>query len=1069
MLLAVGQISLSGHPSGAAAGDAPEANAVRTVAPEPVAIEPAAMEPSTQDFTLHLDQKTVSAGNAVTRRHETVFFDTAEDALSKEFEQSTNYTSLNGIWDFRYYDSVQDMLKDPDKSPSEIKVPGNWEVQGFGTAIYVNHPYEFCPRNPRPPQLPDRIPTGVYSRKFTPEFGAEETCHLNLCGVKGGVYVFVNDKFVGYSEDSKSLVRYDISPYVESGKQADLRLVVTRWSTGSFLECQDFWRISGIERDVYLSREPAAIPDDFDWNVVSTLKDDYSTGEFRLNINSSKPVTAGWTLLDANGRTIAEGETETVRGAKHWNSEIPDVRKWSAETPELYTLLICIEGKYARADVGFRRLEIVGSRFLVNGQPVKFKGVNIHEHNQFTGHYITEEDIMTDLRLMKEHNINAIRTCHYPQPRLFYELCDRYGFYVYDEANVESHGMYYNLNTTLGNNPDWLGQHRDRILNMYYRTRNYPCVTILSLGNEAGNGCNFYDTYRDLKALEKDGQNRPVCYERAQYEWNTDMIVPQYPDAEWFREVGENDCGRPIVPSEYSHAMGNSTGSLDRQWQYIYEYPNLQGGFIWDWIDQGIYETDENGRMYWAYGGDYGENTPSDGNFCCNGLIAPDRTSHPGLTEVRHVYQDVSVIPADARKGLFLLKNRFYFKDLSGYTLKWTVIADGKNIATGESKLSTAPQTEEQFSVRLPKLPADKDCLINFEVLTDNAEALLPKGYAIAFDQASLSEAVRAAAPAAANNVTAGRNGSSLTLVSKDASLVFDTELGYLKSYTYRGKNMFNDDFGLRPLFWRAPTDNDYGNGLPFRCQAFKTSSREFNVKADSDGNSILAEYTLASGNVFTVRYTLLEGGILSVRSDFKGVESQRPVDVPRIGFRMRLPATANAFTYIGRGPAENYIDRFSGSPVGKYTSSASEEYVRYTRPQECGHHIDCEYLAIGGLTVRSECFEFNALRCAVEDLDGEDASWRDYQWENKDPQPENDPAQARNRLRRQTHINDVPERDFVEVCIDFGQSGVGGYDSWGARPDSDRTLWNDRDYSFAFSLVPSRLMSAEKSMKYGF
>lgn len=1025
--------------------------------------------PLTTDFTEHLDRKVVSEGNAVTRRHETVFFDTATEALSKEIEQSTNYTSLNGVWDFRYYDSVQDMLADPNKAPSTIKVPGNWEVQGFGTAIYVNHPYEFCPRNPRPPLLPDMIPTGVYSRKFTPEFGAGEKCYLNLCGVKGGAYAFVNDEFIGYSEDSKNLVRYDLTPYVESGKEANLRMVVTRWSTGSYLECQDFWRISGIERDVYLSREPATVPEDFDWNVVSTLADDLVTGDFRLSVNSSKPVKVSWSLTDARGNETANGTTETVQGAKQWKSTVKDVRKWSAETPELYTLLLCVEGKYAKADIGFRRLEIAGSRFLVNGRPVKFKGVNIHEHNQFTGHYITKDDILTDLRLMKEHNINAIRTSHYPLPRLFYELCDRYGFYVYDEANIESHGMGYNLNRTLGNNPDWLPQHRDRILNMYYRTRNYPCVTILSLGNEAGNGCNFYDTYRELKALERDGQNRPVCYERAQYEWNTDMIVPQYPDAEWFKSMGENDCGRPVVPSEYSHAMGNSNGSLDRQWKYIYEYPNLQGAFIWDWVDQGLYETDSEGRMYWAYGGDYGEHTPSDGNFNCNGVIAPDRTPHPAMAEVKHVYQDVEVTPIDAANGLFRLENRFYFKWLNAHILKWTVTADGASLASGSVGLTAAPQSGEDVRVALPKLPSGKDCLITFEVLTGKDEGLLPKGYVIGYDQIRLSDALRAEAPGAAKGVTADRDAAAITLGSKDATLVFDRELGCLRTYSFKGRNMFNDDFGLRPLFWRAPTDNDYGNGMPSRCQAFKTSGREFDVKAELDGESIVAEYSLASGNMFIVRYTLLEGGILSVSSDFKGVKSGKTVDVPRVGFRMRLPASADSFTYLGRGPAENYSDRFGGSLIGKYASSAAKEHVRYTRPQECGHHIDCKYLAIGGLTVRSERFEFNALRCSVEDLDGEEAAGSDYQWENKGPLSENDPTKARNRLRRQTHINDYVERDFVEVCIDYAQSGIGGYDSWGSRPDADRCLWSDKDCSFRFALVPSKVMGAEKSMRYDF
>lgn len=1020
-------------------------------------------------FTEHLDQKIVSEGKAVTQRHETVFFDSESDALSKEIEQSPNYTSLNGVWDFRYYDSVQEMLSDPGKAPSSIKVPGNWEVQGFGTAIYVNHPYEFCPRNPRPPHLPDRIPTGVYSRKFTPEFGKDENCYLNLCGVKGGAYLFVNDRFVGYSEDSKDLVRHNITPYLESGKEADLRLVVTRWNTGSYLECQDFWRISGIERDVYLSKEPASVPEDFDWNVVSTLDSGLAVGDFRLSVNSSKPVNVSWRLLDADGSLAASGDSESVEGVKEWRASVGDVRKWSAETPELYTLLLGVDGKYAKADVGFRRLEIVGDKFLVNGRPVKFKGVNIHEHNQFTGHYITKEDIMTDLRLMKEHNINAIRTSHYPLPRLFYELCDKYGFYVYCEANIESHGMGYRLERTLGNNPDWLPQHRDRILNMYYRTRNYPCVTILSLGNEAGNGCNFYDTYRELKALEKDGQNRPVCYERAQMEWNTDMLVPQYPDAEWFHKMGESGYGKPVMPSEYSHAMGNSNGSLDRQWKYIYEYPNLQGGFIWDWIDQGLYETDSEGRMYWAYGGDYGEHSPSDGNFNCNGVIAPDRTPHPAMAEIRHVYQDVTVTAVDASKGLFRLNNRFYFRSLDKHILGWTVTADGERVASGKVAVRTAPQSEEEFSVSLPKLPSGKDCRIDFEILTGEEEGLLPKGYVVAYDQLTLSEAERQVAPSKARNIRMSQDESSITLECKEASLVFDRTLGCLRTYSFKGKKMFNDDFGLRPLFWRAPTDNDYGNGMPSRCQDFKTSSREFNVKAEFDGESIVAEYTLASGNIFTVRYTLLEGGLLSVESDFKGVKSDNPVDVPRIGFRMRLPASADSFSYLGRGPEENYSDRFSGTLIGRYSSSAAKEYVRYTRPQECGHHIDCEYLSIGGLIVRSERFEFNALRCAVEDLDSEEAVGRDYQWENKGPLSENDPAKAKNRLRRQHHINDYTERDFVEVCVDYAQTGVGGYDSWGSWPDPDRSLWSDYDYSFRFTLVPAKAMSVERSLKYDF
>ena len=639
-----------------------------------------------QALPLWQDMQATSV-NAETRRTETIFYATREDALSKGFRDSENYMSLNGVWDFKYYDDFRSMEDNP--AWDSINVPGNWEVQGYGIPIYTNIRYDFCPSDPQPPHLPDVIPGALYHRTFTvPESWNGRQVFLNLCGSKSGTYVYVNGREVGYSEDSKSLARFNITPFLHEGEN-ELRLKILRYTTASFLEDQDFWRISGLERDVYLSSEAGVTG--FDFSVISTLDDDMSTGVFKLRMRSTAPTEVFYELVDKDGTTVADALFEFCGEMATVTDRIPDVRKWSAETPELYTLLLRVNGEFTRFKVGFRRIEIApvadGNRtvhaLLVNGQPVKFKGVNLHEHNPYTGHYVSRENILEDLTLMRMANINAIRTCHYPQSREFYELCDSLGFYVYDESNVETHAMGYNLDRTLGNNPDWYAKHIDRILNMYYRTSNYACVTILSLGNEAGNGVNFYNAYRELKALEEGGQNRPVCYERAEYEWNTDMIVPQYPNADWFRMMGETYNDRPVCPSEYAHAMGNSTGSLDLQWNYIYAHPHLQGGFIWDWVDQGLYDAER----VWTYGGDYGENAPSDANFLCNGIVNPDREPHPGFYEVKHVYQNVKVSAVDAEKGVFSVFNRNYFTTLEPYTLCWEIQRDGKRIKRGVSAL----------------------------------------------------------------------------------------------------------------------------------------------------------------------------------------------------------------------------------------------------------------------------------------------------------------------------------------------------------------------------------------------
>ena len=1010
--------------------------------------------------------------NAETQRTEAVWYASRADALAKGFRASENYVDLNGVWDFKYFDDYHKMQRFDGTDWDQIRVPGNWEVQGFGVPIYVNQPYEFCPRDPEPPTLPEVFPAAIYHRTFqVPESWKGRTVFLNLAGVKSGTYVHVNGKEIGYSEDSKSLARFDITKALKDGEN-ELILKVYRYSTGSWLECQDFWRISGIERDVYLSSEKSRAR--FDFSVISTLDPTLTKGVLQMKLRAADRTRVSYELLDKNGEIIADawynvnGEVLTVADT------VRNVRAWSAETPELYTLLFNVDGEYTRFHVGFRRIEIAtvkdGERnvkaLLVNGQPVKFKGVNMHEHNPLTGHYQSRENILEDLKLMKMANINAIRTCHYPQPREFYELCDSLGFYVYDEANIESHGMGYKSDRTLGNNTDWQAKHIDRILNMYYRTSNYPCVTILSLGNEAGNGANFYEAYRVLKALEKDGQNRPVCYERAERDWNTDMLVPQYPGAEWFARMGERESGRPVVPSEYAHAMGNSTGSIDLQWEQIYAHTHLQGGFIWDWVDQGLYDAEKG----WTYGGDYGVDAPSDANFLCNGIVNPDRKPHPGYFEVKHVYQDIVITGIAPEEGRFSIQNRFYFKDLKDYLVRWRLERDGKPVKKGKLAFSTPAQGSEEFTLVIPKrkLRPRGEYRIIFETETARALPLLPMGTVIATDEVLVKDTGTKKAYKSGREVEASETDAEIRLSAGRAELVFDKALGIVRSFTFKGNNLFDPDFGLRPNFWRGPTDNDYGNNQPYRAYAWKEASQAFKATVSLEENgTVHAAYALPGGCSMDVDYTLLPSGFLKVEAAFHGVE-KKPVDIPRIGFRFRVKE--NDFQYFGRGPAENYIDRNSGTFKSLFTTKASDEFYPYVRPQETGHHTETEWLATKPLTVVADgTFEFNALRHSVEDLDSEE-SGQPFQWNNFDTPPVHDEEEAQKYHRRhQTHLSDAPDRDFTEICLDGAASGVGGYDSWGSRPEPSRTVWSSDNRTFAFTLVPARARKTDKAIRYAY
>ncbi len=1023
-----------------------------------------------------------------------------EVALANKYEDSRWYISLNGEWKFKYYDDYRSAPTSEFYSPSysvrdwgTIKVPGNWERQGFGTPIYTNHPYEFAPVNPQPPALPDAIPVGLYRTEFEATLNMRDR-DVFLCfdGVKGATTVYINGKKVGYTEDSKSRAEFLIDDYIVEGTNT-LAVEVMRWGTGNYLECQDFWRISGIERDVFVWSQPTTRIDDY--KVVATLDSTYTDGIFELEmalkntfVKPSGNLQVWYELLNDAGELVDYSYAEKVMPGNsldtvRFNRVFKNVKKWSAEEPNLYTLVLKIKQdgrfiEYATAKVGFRTSEVIGNDYLVNGKRVLLKGVNYHEHDEVTGHYLTAETMEEDMRLMKEANINAIRLAHYPQGRRFYELADKYGFYLVNEANIESHGMYYDLRKggSLGNNPEWLRAHMERTENMYEQSKNHPSVVIWSLGNEAGNGYNFYKTYEYLKNIDT---LRPVQYERALLEWNTDIYCPQYPAPRHFKAWEEAETDRPYIPSEYLHSMGNSSGGLREMWDVIYDSENLQGGFIWDWVDQGFLEYNKDSTDFtWTYGGDYlmpdGSPAPSDGNFLCNGIVSPDRTPKPALmSEIKKVYQYVHFKAVDIEKGLFEVTNYYDFNSLDKYKVTWTLKTASKTVSSGTLKIELAPQETKQVTINnlMPKRrAAGEEYFVDFSVTLLANDGLLKKGYEVASEQFLLPGTVAKNQFKASGTLTTKQDGQSIDVSSSYFSLSVDKKTGFLNSYDVNGKQMIADEIGLRPLFWRAATDNDYGSGMPRKTADFRGVSTSLSAKsvtvAEQDNGTVLitAGYDLPASTSLKITYTIYGNGVVHVGYNFTGVSGSEQL-IPRLGMRMRLPKEYATLDYFGRGPQENYSDRKWGTDVGYYNSSADVQAFDYVRPQETGHHTDTRYLSLttartGGLAVIADnTMEFNALRNSVEDFDGEGeiAQQFDYQWNNRSKDEVQDQAAAFGVKPRHTHSWDINPRDYVELCLDYKQMGVGGVDSWYSMPYDEHLVKADQDVQWGFTLVPIR------------
>lgn len=997
-------------------------------------------------------------------------FATAEQALQTELWKSPFIQSLNGTWEFNLshnpYVRPFYFFKDDynTKDWTTIEVPGNWEMQGFDVPIYVNVQY---PHQATPPTMQKHYnPVGSYKKIFAiPENWNGQDIILHFGAVSSAMYVWVNEQMVGYSEDSKTPAEFNITKYLKK-KDNTLAVEIYRWSDGSYLEDQDFWRMSGITRDVFLmARNPQHIRD---YRVSSPLVNNYQDGEFKLEVevaNSAQTtplVTVEAVLMD--GETKVAEMSQAIQTAAQpvvasITANVPAAKPWSAENPDLYQLLITLKdesGKIIeviRQDVGFRTVEIKNAQLLVNGVAIYIKGANIHEHNDITGHYQDEATMLKDIFQMKSHNINAVRTSHYPQPERWYELCNQYGIFLVDEANVESHGMGYG-EKSLAKDPVWKDAHLFRTRNMFERDKNQPSVIIWSLGNEAGNGVNFEATYAYLKSVDA---SRPVQYEQAHGGANTDIVCPMYARIKNMEEYAKGKPTKPYIQCEYAHAMGNSVGNLQDYWDVIEKYPVLQGGFIWDWVDQGILTKDAQGNKFWAYGGDLGGDTlPTDGNFCLNGLINPDRTVKPSLIEVGKVYQHIGFKAVNLNLGEIEILNKYSFTNLSEFTFNWEVVADGKVLKSGEfSDLDLAPNTSKkvQLDVKADAQPAT-EYFLNISAKLKKAKGILPEGTKLAYEQFLLPFSKKAVASSkkALPAVTSKEEGSTIVVEGPGFKMNFSKEEAVLKSYQLDGKEMLLS--GPVPNFWRAPIDNDFGNGLDKRSRVWRKAGEQRTVKSATVkqiGNEVVVHLNFDLNDDksqvianYNSDYTILGTGEVVVTSSFKMLKDSLP-EIIRFGMNLVMPREFDQMSWLGRGPHESYQDRYTSALVGLYSGSVADQYFAYIRPQENGNKTDVRWMTIsnkGGLGLQfigHHLLSVSAHHQIMEDYES--------------------PARTDGRVKKgekmvRRHTTDVVPRDLTSINIDYKQQGVGGDNSWGALTHDEYRL-REKAYSYSFRICP--------------
>lgn len=975
-------------------------------------------------------------------------FESMELARKGEKHRSANFISLNGTWKFRYSASPSDR---PEKFYrknfnvdrwDDIQVPGNWEFQGFGVPIYVNIAYEWT-SDPQPPAVPENHnPVGSYRRNFVvPQNWEQKQVYIHFGAVKSAFYLWINGEPVGYSQGSKTPAEFDITSYIRPGENS-VSLEVYRWSDGSWLECQDFWRVSGIERDVYLEARPKVHISDY--FCRSQLISNYRDGMLDLDIslrNQSALARSAKVKIHLYKKGAAQSVWEDEVDAEirsngevrlNTSSAIGDVLPWSAEVPNLYELVMVLSDSTGEilesvsSSIGFRTSEILNGQLLVNGKAILLKGVNRHEHDPVTGHYVSRESMLKDIRLMKEHNINAVRTSHYPNDPEWYRLCDEYGLYVIDEANIESHGMGYEPDRTLGNNPVFMKSHLDRTIRMVERDKNHPSVIIWSLGNEAGNGVCFDATYDWIKTKD---HTRPVQYEQGRMRRNTDIFCPMYMKISSMVNFARELHDKPLIQCEYAHSMGNSTGNFKDYWDVIEANAQLQGGFIWDWVDQGMAAENEEGEFYWAFGGDYGpDDVPSDSNFCMNGLVFPDRTLQPAIEEVKKVYQYIGFEPAPFYDNRIRITNKYDFKALDGMNIHWELEGEGKVLQSGVIRDLVLPAGMTQdFDLDLSRdiVKTNTEYFLNFRAITNRPDGILPAGHVMAKEQfqinsgASVGQMIYNWLDESTELPEANETDAGLQVKAGPATYLINTTTGLIVSMEINGKKLMEQ--GPTPEFWRAPIDNDFGNDMDKRLSMWrsypeKLTFSEISWSPDSLTFFVQSKYLYEDGESgYTLTYVFSGTGEVAVLADLiiHPRDAGYP-EMPAFGLEMILPKGLEQLEYFGRGPIENYVDRNSAAFVGLYRSSVEDQYVPYPAPQENGNRTDVRWLVLhdndgDGIMVSGLPYlEFSALHYSREQLSRRTPGIR--------------------------HMSDPQREDRVYLRLNKMQMGVGGDNSWGAK-----------------------------------
>lgn len=1000
--------------------------------------------------------------NAVNRApmHTNYFaYSSSEEAAKADKENSSNFMTLNGIWKFNWVKNADARPTDfyrtdyNDKGWGQMKVPGVWEMNGYGDPIYVNVGYAWRSQYKNtPPYVPiENNHVGSYRKEIIiPAEWSGKEIFAHFGSVTSNMYLWVNGKYVGYSEDSKLEAEFNLTKYLKPGKNL-IAFQVFRWCDGTYLEDQDFFRYSGVGRNCYLySRNKKYIQD---IRVTPDLDSNYTNGTLNVALNLNGSGTVELNLTDPAGKSVATAQVNG-NGQKSVVMDVSNPEKWTAETPNLYTLTATLKNgsntlEVIPVKVGFRKIELKGGQILVNGQPVLFKGADRHEMDPDGGYVVSRERMLQDILRMKQLNINAVRTCHYPDDNLWYDLCDQYGIYVVAEANIESHGMGYGKET-LAKNPSYKKAHMERNQRNVQRGYNHPSIIFWSLGNEAGYGPNFEQCYTWIKNEDK---TRAVQYEQAGTNEFTDIFCPMYYDYDACKKYSEGNIDKPLIQCEYAHAMGNSQGGFKEYWDLIRKYPKYQGGFIWDFVDQSNHWKNKDGIDIYGYGGDFNKYDASDNNFNDNGLISPDRRPNPHAHEVGYFYQSIWTTPGDLSKGEIKVYNENFFRDLSAYYMEWQLLANGAVMQTGVVQdLNVAPQQTATLKLNLntEKICPCKELLLNVTYKLKAAETLMPAGSTVAYDQLTIrpytAKALELKNQKASNldivvPVIKDNDHNYLIVEGENFIIEFNKHNGYLSRYEADGMQLLNPGAQLTPNFWRAPTDNDYGAGLQHRYAVWKNPGLKLTSLKQSIENEqaiVQAEYEMKAvkGKLF-LTYVINNEGAVKVTQKMEAGKEEKVSDMFRFGMQMQMPENFNEVEYYGRGPVENYADRNHSTLIGKYRQTVAEQFYPYIRPQETGTKTDLRWWRVLNISgnglqfVGDAPFSASALNYSIESLD--DGVQKD-----------------------QRHSPEVAKAPFTNLCIDKVQMGLGCVNSWGTLPlEKYRVPY--QDYEFSFILTPVR------------